>query len=732
MSDNNKPFSSGFIAETKNTLPLTKEDIRLDQIIPPDIFKDKTRLKNFLESYYEFNNIDEFLFTKDDTFQDIVLNNIARFRIPDPNNDVTRFFTDETGASSTITFTDAEGKTRKVIPLARGEDEFDITISNGNDLPGSLANSTSELGKTFTLTNLNAATTQLLDGTEEQTNVDLNTVNLTLTTPITNFVNSGPSYVLNEIERNLDIDSNDSEYLDMMQKEIAPIVPRNVLVEKRGLYKQIIDFYKLRGSDDSIDVFFRILFNDEAQIEFPINKTLIPSSGNFDASQGRYLDNKGFLSDNIKIHDSDRFQKFSYVVKSGVNINDYELVYKRLIHPAGFKFFGEILLLLEGIDITQFNTSLIEPASLATPLHRKTLGVDSEGFARLVKSAMPPSQEGVVGVEDIPVPVHAFASSFTPNIVARVGKAARFSPVLNASGAITGVEIIDPGFGYISAPTITVAGEHSSGTNHPTITCSLEAGSGPRSIDLDSIVINNSAGSIKNYNNVTLSASNPVDGSSNSVVSKVMALELSGLYAKEFVSAPTFTIDAPTRKNASGVLDGTTAAGTISLNASNKIASVAISNNGDGYLVDSPTIRFTTGAQNELRTEQNRKHIKHIELNHVEVDQIVTAVNTQTSNAAVNNILTKDETSGKLIQLLSSGNPVTSTKVPAPHEIKIINNSYGINAENGYQERKGSFFDTQRLYNSGQTIEFLGTNTIESIDTTVINKYNTRTNVNIA
>ena len=69
MSDNNKPFSSGFIAETKNTLPLTKEDIRLDQIIPPDIFKDKTRLKNFLESYYEFNNIEAFkIFKKNAKF----------------------------------------------------------------------------------------------------------------------------------------------------------------------------------------------------------------------------------------------------------------------------------------------------------------------------------------------------------------------------------------------------------------------------------------------------------------------------------------------------------------------------------------------------------------------------------------------------------------------------------------------------------------------------------------
>ena len=74
-----------------------------------------------------------------------------------------------------------------------------------------------------------------------------------------------------------------------MQKEIAASIPRNVTVNKRNLYKQILDFYKVRGNNESVEIFFRLLFNEEVVIERPFDKTLIPSSGNYDTNQNRYL-----------------------------------------------------------------------------------------------------------------------------------------------------------------------------------------------------------------------------------------------------------------------------------------------------------------------------------------------------------------------------------------------------------------------------------------------------------
>ncbi|MGA1049694.1 MAG: hypothetical protein ACO3UU_16950, partial [Minisyncoccia bacterium] len=47
--------------------------------------------------------------------------------------------------------------------------------------------------------------------------------------------------------------------------------------------------------------------------------------------RGTYLDNRGFLSYNIKLQDSLRYQKFSYLIKTGKNLSDWEYVYDKLV-----------------------------------------------------------------------------------------------------------------------------------------------------------------------------------------------------------------------------------------------------------------------------------------------------------------------------------------------------------------------------------------------------------------
>ena len=72
--------------------------------------------------------------------------------------------------------------------------------------------------------------------------------------------------------------------------------------------------------------------------------------GNFDLelkfsscyeSAGKFLNNKGYLSDTKVLQDSFYYQKFSYVIKSDISPRDYKDILKRLVHPAGTKFFGE-------------------------------------------------------------------------------------------------------------------------------------------------------------------------------------------------------------------------------------------------------------------------------------------------------------------------------------------------------------------------------------------------------
>lgn len=418
--------SPGYIESTASSTRKSKEKLRVDSLIPSEILEDAAGIKQLLEAYYTFMNMEEFIYAENEDFQDVVLDGKAVFRVLDPNNENDEFFTDEQGADSTMTVTDAGGVVT-VITLT----DINVNISNGNELPGSLALETSEIGKTYQVNGLAAH----------------NGSTAKLNTPIKHWVGPGPSHVLNNINRAMDIDTNSAQFLELMQKEIASVIPRDIKVNKRNLYKNIVDYYKVRGSADSIEIFFRLLFNDEVEVQYPWDKTLIPSSGNWDVNPalprgGQYLDNKGQLSNLIKLQDSLRYQKFSYLIRTGQNVSTWENVFNRLVHPAGFKFFGEILIIME--------------------LTKAILGEDTiEGdtLYRKVLSAMPERQPGAIGVEDLPLLVEMFASVFLPAIKAHIHRTGSITiPTGGISdGVITSVAIADGGSGYLTPPTITSA-----------------------------------------------------------------------------------------------------------------------------------------------------------------------------------------------------------------------------------------------------------------------------------
>ena len=832
-------LTPGAIEVDHGSLADTKENIRIDQLIPAEILEDKVQLTKFLEAYYTFQNMDEFIYQETESFSDVVLNNQAQFRIPDPKNENNRFFTDESGVDSTLTLTAPNG-TITTIAL----NDINVAITNGNELPGSLVNSTSEIGKTFTVNSLSS----------------YNNFTAKLTTIVKYWVGPGPSYVMNTIEQAMDIDRNDTNYLELMQKEIAATIPRGVTVDKRNLYKQIIDFYKLRGSADSIEIFFRILFNDSVEVEFPYDKVLVPSSGDWEANAaltkgGIYLDKKGFLSDSIVLQDSKKYQKFAYLIKTGKNLADWELSYDRLVHPAGFIYFSEILIFLEltGAVLTD----------------------------ALTLSRMPGKQPGIIGPEDIPVLVEMFVSTFLPTTTAKIHRTGTLSLALK-TGVINAITVTSGGSGYTAVPTITSVDSGSpSGFTTATLTgvltngslSSITIGNGGKDYNVPTLtvaaptaitfngsqaeslgsgtvhlvdntiklttaqqaalpvgatvtystggggaiggLVNNTSYFIKTStgSKVSLSATNggaviditsvgsgtshtftgatatatatKLDGALESVTivepgfgyssapavtfnginvegqtgvapvvsiaidskgrldqdnititsegsnfsnlfgsvaantnaGKIASIDLIGLANKNYTVAPTIVFPQPQSKDALGNLLSTnvTATAVFTLNADGEISGVTITNAGNGYIID-PEVRIGSAVNNEVRVA-DQKEILDLSLNHNDVDLLITEVKTnprQTSGS----IMTSTETAVKFL--------------PA-HTVKVVNTNFRTIINNGYTQRKGTanFFNTARLYNTNQTIEFLGNKTIQTIDSSDINKYNTGTFVHI-
>ncbi len=102
-----------------STLSRSKEDLRVDQLVPAELLGHTTDdnesggIKTFLEAYYKFMNTEEFLYKEIETFEDVVINNVATIRIPDPDLKNNRFFSREAARSSVII--DSEGNTLTVV-----------------------------------------------------------------------------------------------------------------------------------------------------------------------------------------------------------------------------------------------------------------------------------------------------------------------------------------------------------------------------------------------------------------------------------------------------------------------------------------------------------------------------------------------------------------------------------------------------------------------------------------
>lgn len=255
------------------------------------------------------------------------------------------------------------------------------------------------------------------------------------------------SFEINSIREARDIDAAASKYVDLLQKEIATVIPKSLLADRITLYKNLVRYYNIRGSEESIELFFKILFQDNAEVYFPRKDMLIASDGvwlgnlqipkyaespilkiygngtgasarltvsggaitavqvvnpgsgytatataevfgtgtgavvrpvitRIGANAGKiesyeilsggtgftqpgtflgyqlgtYNEKRGFLSDVVKLQDSYFYQKFSYVVRTGNNVDEWKDIFAKLVHPAGTLFFGEILVLLEIIN----------------------------------------------------------------------------------------------------------------------------------------------------------------------------------------------------------------------------------------------------------------------------------------------------------------------------------------------------------------------------------------------
>lgn len=96
-----------------------------------------------------------------------------------------------------------------------------------------------------------------------------------------------PSAEINSMVEARDLDSAKADYLDLLQKEIAAVIPKNTVANRVNLYKNLSRYYNVRGSQESIELFFKIIFQDNVEVYFPRKDMLIASDGVWVAGKQR-------------------------------------------------------------------------------------------------------------------------------------------------------------------------------------------------------------------------------------------------------------------------------------------------------------------------------------------------------------------------------------------------------------------------------------------------------------
>ena len=78
-----------------------------------------------------------------------------------------------------------------------------------------------------------------------------------------------------------DIDRTTSEYLDWFKREVLVDIPKNIAGDERLFMKNVLSFYRAKGTENSIKLLFHALFNDKAEVFYPSTQLLKVSDGRF-------------------------------------------------------------------------------------------------------------------------------------------------------------------------------------------------------------------------------------------------------------------------------------------------------------------------------------------------------------------------------------------------------------------------------------------------------------------
>lgn len=150
-----------------------------------------------------------------------------------------------------------------------------------------------------------------------------------------------------------DITSTTLETLDLILSEVGEGLKTTSFAQNpRLMVKLISDFYRAKGTQISVEQFFKSFFAEDVEISYPKNNVFILNDSKIGSESLKY------------ITDNRRYQIFSINIKTGLSFSDYEALYRKFVHPAGFYLSADVVTQSEAsIDLKAGET--IDPLETA-------------------------------------------------------------------------------------------------------------------------------------------------------------------------------------------------------------------------------------------------------------------------------------------------------------------------------------------------------------------------------
>jgi len=126
-----------------------------------------------------------------------------------------------------------------------------------------------------------------------------------------------------------DAESTSDDLLNKLFEERSPGFSSDQFPSPRYAYKQLPVFYKTKGTNVSIDGYFRYFFQQDVEKVLPRNQTFIVGESRIGAESLKY------------IQDSYFYQIYSIQLKSSIPSTQWFDYYKTYLHPAGYALFAQ-------------------------------------------------------------------------------------------------------------------------------------------------------------------------------------------------------------------------------------------------------------------------------------------------------------------------------------------------------------------------------------------------------